>query len=213
MGQISKKLVTIVNYGMGNLHSLKNALNHLEATCLISSEPKEIREAEILILPGVGSFGQAMRNIISGGLKEPLVEAVVNRGIPILGICLGMQLLADIGEEDGDNNGFGFIPGRVTRFAFPDLRLPHIGFNSVKITSKENKLFEGIGVDSDFYFVHSYYYECQNPENKLGITEYGAPFTSAVQKGKIFGVQFHPEKSQSNGLKLLSNFVKIASTT
>jgi glutamine amidotransferase len=193
---------------MGNIRSLQNALNHLGYDSKVTSRPEEIKTSNILILPGVGSFGQAMKNINNYGLKDVITEVAINKGIPFLGICLGMQLLADCGEEDGINSGLGLIPGKVLKFKSNKIRLPHIGFNSLKYRDKSSSIFQNIQNNSDFYFIHSFYYECQNESNIIGTTEYGDEFVSAINKDNIYGFQFHPEKSQSNGLLLLNNFIK-----
>ncbi len=193
---------------MGNIRSLQNALNYLGYDSKVTSIPEEIQTSNILILPGVGSFGQAMKNINNYGLKDVITEVAINKGIPFLGICLGMQLLANCGEEDGINSGLGLIPGKVLKFKSNKIRLPHIGFNSLKYRNKSSNIFQNIQNNSDFYFVHSFYYECQNESNIIGTTEYGDEFVSAINKDNIYGFQFHPEKSQSNGLLLLNNFIK-----
>jgi glutamine amidotransferase len=202
-------MTTIIDYGMGNLHSLQNALSHLGEKSITSSDPEVIRTANNLMLPGVGSFGQAMRNINSKNLHEAIHEAVISRAVPFLGICLGMQLLAFEGEEEGNNRGLGLIEGSVKKLKGGGLRLPHIGFNAVHVNNTKGNLYMDIPDGSDFYFVHSYHFECNDLNNVLGTTEYGSSFVSSVQKNNIYGVQFHPEKSQTNGLKLLSNFLKI----
>ena len=205
---MSNKIITIIDYGMGNIRSLQNALNYLGYDSKVTSSPEEIKTSNILILPGVGSFGQAMKNINNYGLKDVITEVAIKKGIPFLGICLGMQLLADCGEEDGINSGLGLIPGKVLKFKSNKIRLPHIGFNSLKYRDKSSNIFRNIQNNSDFYFVHSFYYECQNESNIIGTTEYGDEFVSAINKDNIYGFQFHPEKSQSNGLLLLNNFIK-----
>jgi glutamine amidotransferase len=207
---MSNKIITIIDYGMGNIRSLQNALNYLGYDSKVTSTPEEIKTSNILILPGVGSFGQAMKNINNYGLKDVITEVVINKGIPFLGICLGMQLLADCGEEDGINSGLGLIPGKVLKFKSNKIRLPHIGFNSLKYRNKSSNIFQNIQNNSDFYFVHSFFYECQNESNIIGTTEYGDEFVSAINKDNIYGFQFHPEKSQSNGLLLLNNFIKVS---
>ena len=205
---MSNKIITIIDYGMGNIRSLQNALNYLGYDSKVTSSPEEIKTSNILILPGVGSFGQAMKNINNYGLKDVITEVAIKKGIPFLGICLGMQLLADCGEEDGINSGLGLIPGKVLKFKSNKIRLPHIGFNSLKYRDKSSNIFRNIQNNSDFYFVHSFYYECQNESNIIGTTEYGDEFVSAINKDNIYGFQFHPEKSQSNRLLLLNNFIK-----
>ena len=206
-----QKVLTIVDYGMGNIHSLKNAFYQIGARVNVTSDPEEILKADVIILPGVGSYGQAVSNINKFNLKEAIIESGVKRAIPFLGICLGMQLLSSKGEEDGLNDGLNFIDGEVLKMKSDNIRLPHIGFNQVEIINDSKGIFSNINDDPDFYFVHSYKFVCKNEQNILSTSIYGEKFISSVQKDNIFGFQFHPEKSQSNGLQLLNNFVKIAS--
>ena len=206
-----QKVITIVDYGMGNIHSLKNAFYQIGARVNVTSDPEEIRKADVIILPGVGSYGQAVSNIKKFDLKEAIIESGVKRAIPFLGICLGMQLLSSRGEEDGLNDGLNFIDGEVLKMKNDSVRLPHIGFNQAEIIYDRKGIFSNINNNSDFYFVHSYKFVCKHEQNILSTTTYGEKFISSVQKDNIFGFQFHPEKSQSNGLQLLNNFVKIAS--
>jgi glutamine amidotransferase len=203
-------MTTIIDYGMGNLYSLQNALSYLGEESIISSDPNVIRKANKLILPGVGSFGEAMRNIKDKSLDQAIHEVVITKGFPFLGICLGMQLLAYEGEEDGRHKGLAYVDGTVKKLSGTNLRLPHIGFNAVETKLCSKSLFKDIPNCSDFYFVHTYHFVCTHEENVSGTTVYANPFISAVQKDNIYGVQFHPEKSQSNGLRLLSNFLQIS---
>lgn len=196
----------IVDYGMGNLQSVRSALERLNCQVQISGDPELLSSADALILPGVGAFGEAMSNLQQRKLVEPLRRAVIDEGKPILGICLGMQLLADSSEERGNFAGLSLIPGQVRKIPVSqELRLPHIGWNGVSIR-KSDPLFLDIKDGGAFYFVHSYHFEC-DPECIAGVTDYGAEITAAVQKDRIFGVQFHPERSQRKGLLLLKNFV------
>lgn len=197
----------IVNYGMGNLKSLQNALSCLNLNSVISSDPDEISNSDMLFLPGVGSFRQAMQNIRNSGIEEALNHAVIKRGVPFIGICLGMQLIASVGYEDGTSNGLGWIEGSIIKLEPRELRLPHVGFNEVVQQRQNESLFAGIDDKSDFYFIHSFHFDCKDEENIIGITTYGDSFVSAVQRDNIVGVQFHPEKSQHNGLQLLTNFI------
>jgi glutamine amidotransferase len=200
-------MVTIVNYGMGNLRSIESALHYLGVTCAIEDRPERVAASERLILPGVGSFARAMANLRSRGLHEALEQAVRGRGVPVLGICLGMQLLAERGTEDGLSRGLGWIGGEVTRFtARPDRKIPHIGFNSVSRTPRGSAMFSGLPESADFYFVHSYHFVTDAPDAVTGACDYGECFVAAVAKDNVWGVQFHPEKSQGNGLQLLRNF-------
>ncbi len=206
-----KIMISIVNYGMGNIRSIQNALEFLGFDSYVASDSQEILASQKLILPGVGSFALAMENIKQKGLFEVLNESVIVKKIPILGICLGMQLLADDGEEDGLSYGFGWIPGSVRRFEADKLsiKIPHIGFNTVYFNQKNNLLFNDLGISADFYFVHSYKMICKDEIYISSWADYGEKFVTSVQKENIFGVQFHPEKSQSNGLKVLRSFCKI----
>lgn len=203
--------VTIVDYGMGNIWSVNNALEYIGATVSTSSDPDVISQSDCLILPGVGAFGPAMKNIKTNNLDQALEFAVLSRGIGILGICLGMQLLASSSEESNGITGLGWIPGNVEKLN-ERVRLPHIGFNAVYPEDQRSSIFSNINTGSDFYFVHSYYFHVDNENNILSSTNYGLKFSSSVQKENVVGVQFHPEKSQSNGLQLLSNFLKFSRT-
>lgn len=200
--------VVIVDYGLGNLWSVKNAFEYMGANVTLSSDPAVVASSRKLVLPGVGSFGTGMTNLHERGLVDALNEAVLNKGTPILGICLGMQLLADASEEAPGAKGLGWIPGQVRKFTDKTLRLPHMGFNGANANAA-NPLFEtGAASTEDFYFVHSYCFVPEDASHVLACTHYGKEFTSAVHKNNIFGVQFHPEKSQSSGLKLISRFIK-----
>jgi len=203
-------VITIVNYKMGNLRSVHNAFDYLGFKNEIVSEPEKILKASKIILPGVGSFRQAMQNIKEMGLYEPLCEMVLEKKVPILGICLGMQLLAKSSEEDGFTEGFGFIDDEVINFDIDKkYRVPHVGFNSVNLNKNNSTLFKGLNDNTDFYFVHSYRLGKIDKPFVAGISEYGEKFTSAFEQDNVFGTQFHPEKSQSNGLKLLINFAEL----
>ena len=204
------EMITIVNYEMGNLRSVRNALNYLGFESKISDSPEEILNAEKIILPGVGSFRQAMENIKKMGLYEPICKKVLEDKTPILGICLGMQLLAKSSEEDGFTEGFGFIDGEVVKFDIDKkYRVPHVGFNSVTINPDNKTLFEGLKDRTDFYFVHSYRLSGVEKPFVSAICKYGEKFVASFEQDNVFGTQFHPEKSQSNGLKLLINFAKL----
>lgn len=200
-------MITIVNYKMGNIRSVVNALDYLGIPSCVTSSPQEILQSEKLILPGVGSYFVAMQNLQSMNLIEPLHEVALVKKRPILGICLGMQLLAESGSEDGEVQGLGWIPGHVRRFKFENqsYRIPHTGFNSVQRGGPESALYTSLGSHADFYFVHSYHMECDE-EYVSGYADYQGPFVASVERGNIYGTQFHPEKSQSNGLVVLRNF-------
>jgi glutamine amidotransferase len=201
--------VAIVDYGMGNLDSVKRKLDRIGARPLLTSEPDELLRADKLLLPGVGHFGRAMEHLGAMGLLPALQEAVLVRKTPILGICLGMQLFACRSEE-GDAEGLGWIDADVVRFAIDDRRLkvPHMGWNSVCL-ARSNPLLEGVTDQTEFYFVHAYHLVCRDSRDVLCETVYGYPFTSVVERGNVYGVQFHPEKSHDAGEVLLGNFLHI----
>lgn len=200
-------MIAIVHYGMGNPGSIRNMLAKSGAEGVITSDPEVISRADKLILPGVGAFDHAMERIKAMGLLDVLnVQAVVNKK-PVLGICLGMQLLCRKSEE-GILPGLGWLDAEVVRFKFDGpgaLRVPHMGWNGIT-PAKESPLFAGMHPEPRFYFVHSYHVKCYDPSDVLAVTEYGISFTSMVQRGNIMGTQFHPEKSHKYGLKLLQNF-------
>jgi glutamine amidotransferase len=203
-------LVAIVDYGMCNLDSVARAVEECGGRPLITDQAKDLATANHIILPGVGAFPQAMQNIRKRSLDRILSEQVFEHQISFLGICLGMQLLATRGLEIAETNGLGWIPGEVKRLDpfGDDVRIPHVGWNEVQVVH-ESSLFKGISSDRDFYFVHSYHL-CPNDERDvLARTPYGRGFISAVQRGNIFGVQFHPEKSQRAGFHVLKNFLAI----
>jgi len=199
-------LITIIDYGAGNLFSVRKAIEYFDIEVVISDNPEDILKAKGLVLPGVGAFGWGMKLLEEKRLCESIREAV-NKGIPLLGVCLGLQLLFEESEESPDVSGLGFIRGRVKRLP-NDLPLPHIGWNQVKII-KDTPIFKGINQNSFFYFVHSYYGEPLDRDSVYGITEYGIEFPSVICKENIFAVQFHPEKSSSEGLKIYRNFLEV----
>lgn len=195
---------------MGNVGSIESMLRKIGAPSLISGSIDDIRRARKLILPGVGAFDNGMKNISELGLLPVLHSQVLEKGTPILGICLGMQLLTEKSEEGG-LPGLGWIEGRTVRFRFDsqrkDLKIPHMGWNTVKVR-KEGPLFAGMADSPRFYFVHSYHVRCSRQEDVLGTTEHGYEFASAVSRTNIMGTQFHPEKSHRFGMALLKNFVE-----
>ena len=198
--------IVIVDYGMGNIRSVHNGLAQLGCSVTTSDKVDDLKSADALILPGVGAFGEAIGNLTARGLVDPLVDLVREERKPLLGICLGMQLLAETSYERGTYKGLGLIPGEIRKIDIPSsLRLPHVGWNSVHI-QREAPLFTGIPEGGAFYFVHSYHFVCDR-EQVAATTEYGGKVVAAVQRDNIFGVQFHPERSQTNGLSLLANFV------
>ncbi|MDP3463676.1 MAG: imidazole glycerol phosphate synthase subunit HisH [Bacteroidales bacterium] len=205
-----KQQVVIVDYGMGNLRSVQKKLIKFLPDIILTSDPYQISKADKLLLPGVGHFAMAVKNIIKLGIWDTVNETVLVKGTPVLGICLGMQLMARHSQE-GNVNGFGWFDAEVVRFKVEDklkYKIPHIGWNNV-LPTKPSKLFEGIPADSEFYFVHSYHIKSNKKSDVLAFTEYESSFVSAFERNNIFGVQFHPEKSHIMGEKLLSNFLKI----
>ena len=200
-------MVVIIDYGMGNLFSVKNALEAIGAEAKISNEPDDLRRAEQIILPGVGAFPDGMKNLKNLDIIPILEEEVLEKKKPFLGICLGAQLLATQGEEHQLTDGLGWIKGRVRRFQVDEskFRIPHIGWNDV-FPKKDNILFKNVHPPI-FYFVHSYHLVPEDQSVIVATSEYGETFAAALQKENIFGVQFHPEKSQKNGLRILENFL------
>lgn len=195
-------MITIIDYGLGNLASVANALGKLEIPYEVSGDIEVLKNAKALILPGVGSAGQGMKNLKARGIDKVVIEQT-NKGIPILGICLGMQLLFPSSEE-GNVDCLGIVKGKVRKFN-TDLKVPQIGWNQIE--GKSNSiLLKGIKNNSYFYFVNSYYCDPEEEDTIKGITDYGVEFCSVLEKGNLYGVQFHPEKSGDVGLKLLKNF-------
>ena len=199
--------ITIIDYGMGNIKSIIGALKYLDVKEItVSNNPSEIASADKLILPGVGSFPMAMTNIIKLNIDKYLKEAVIVNKKPILGICLGMQLMGVSSSEGVLSNGLGFIKGIVSEFNNSNYKVPHIGFNQIDMV-KNSRLFQDLDNFSDFYFVHSYRMTSNDDINQ-SMCLYGDNFIASYEKANIAGVQFHPELSQTNGLKLLNNFIK-----
>lgn len=208
------KMIALIDYGSGNIHSAARALrvaaNNAKKTreIRVTSDPDALVHADRIVLPGVGHFADCMANLNArDGLREALEEQVIKGGKPFLGICVGMQLLADMGLEDGNTPGLGWIGGEVAEIApGVGLAVPHMGWNEIAPTAPHPAL-AGLEADAHMYFVHSYAFTTKNPANTVATTHYGSPFAAAVAKDNMFGTQFHPEKSQSAGLQLLSNFV------
>lgn len=201
--------VVVVDYGMGNLRSVFNKFRRMNVDCRLSADPGDIQQAHALILPGVGHYGKAMNRLQQLGLLQLLNDRVLGEQVPVMGICLGMQLLMEHSEE-GDAAGLGWIKGDTIRFRLDhtDLKVPHIGWNSVE-PNRPHPILEGLKPDELFYFVHSYHVKLSEPADGLHTTEYGYPFISALQKDNIFGFQYHPEKSQDAGVTLFRNFVNL----
>jgi len=202
--------VAIIDYGMCNLDSVSRAVEECGGRPIVTDQKREIEFANRIILPGVGAFPDAMNNIKQRSLDHILREQVLDRKIPLLGICLGMQLLASKGLEFTETNGLDLIPGTVDRFdaSNKDIRIPHVGWNEVYPT-RPSILFDGIPSGKDFYFVHSYHFCPSDKADILATTPYGIGFVSAVQHELVFGIQFHPEKSQRLGFALLKNFLAV----
>jgi glutamine amidotransferase len=197
--------VAIIDYGVGNLRSVEKAFAATGCDAVVSSDETILRRAERLVLPGVGAFGACMKALTERGFDE-LVRERVAEGTPLLGVCVGMQMLFEESEEFGATSGLQLLPGRVRRFS-GDLVVPQVGWNQIR-QRLTHTLFAGIADQSFFYFVHSFYCEPADPAGVIGETEYGATYASVVARGNVCGVQFHPEKSQAAGLRLLSNFAR-----
>jgi glutamine amidotransferase len=202
--------IAVVDYGMGNRRSVEKALTHVGVKASISGDREELRVADGLVVPGVGAFPRAMRNLRELGLDELLRERV-GAGTPVLGICLGLQLAFEHSSELGGADGLGLIEGEVHGLRAGSLKLPHIGWNEVGFTKPDSPLIAELPSECAFYHVHSLAAEPEREEDVLGTATYGAPFVTAVQKGSFYGVQFHAEKSSAAGLRLLGNFARICS--
>ena len=197
----------VVDYGSGNIRSMLNALKVVSpaGSVEVSSDPAVVASAKRLVLPGVGAFGECRRKLDAAGLASVVVDAVKG-GRPLLGVCVGMQVLADEGTEFGRHEGLGVLPGIVVRLEAPQQKLPHVGWTPVD--HRGGPLFEGLASGTHFYFVHSFGLRCSDEANVAATATYGSPFTAAAQKGNVAGCQFHPEKSDRAGLKLLENFCR-----
>ena len=207
---MSAPKVAIIDYNMGNVWSVMSAFKYLGAEAELVADPDVLAKSNIMLLPGVGSFKKGMEMLSSRGIDEAIVDAVVGKGARILGVCLGMQLMGSYGTEDGETAGLGLLPNRVERFSQEGLshnKIPHIGFNSVCFNQRGG-LFKELPESSDFYFIHSYRMLVDGIEGRYATCSYGIEFLAAFEVDNICGTQFHPEKSQTNGLILLRNFLK-----
>jgi glutamine amidotransferase len=203
-------MLTIVDYGLGNLNSVANMIRHVGGTCRVTGDPGELAEAEKFILPGVGAFDRGMEALRGTGIADALSVAVLERKKPILGICLGMQLMANRSQE-GNLSGLGWLDADVRKFCLPalsGLKIPHMGWNTVNIV-KSNPLLDSSMGEQRFYFVHSYHVVCTDSADVLATAHHGMDFCAAIQKGNIFGAQFHPEKSHRFGMALMKRFLEL----
>lgn len=204
-------MITIIDYGSGNIKAIANIYEKLKVNYSIASDPEQVIGAKKIFLPGVGAFDETISKLDSTGFREVLDKEVLENNVPIMGICVGMQILADSSEE-GVCKGLGYIKGKVKKIDANTIhhkpKLPHLGWNSIEII-KNNVLLHEIDPQFGFYFLHTYYFECEDQNNVLSTTNYGTTFASAVHSENIFGIQFHPEKSHHNGVKLLHNFAKL----
>jgi glutamine amidotransferase len=203
--------VTIIDYGMGNLWSVQSAFEYLNCSVTVTSDPNTIIKSDRLVLPGVGSFRAAMETLRTTGIAESIVDSVKIRGVNILGICLGMQLFGAGSPEDGETNGLGIVDGRTDSFdsrVANVIKVPHVGFDTVRF-GEGTKLFQRMSKESDFYFVHEYRMKTVRNLESVSLCTYGEDFVAAFESNNVFATQFHPEKSQANGLRVLKNFVEI----
>jgi len=198
-------MIAIIDYGMGNLRSVQKALEKVGADARVTQKTEDIRGADKIVLPGVGAMRPAMEKLDALGLI-PAVKQAIGAGKPFLGICLGLQLLFEKSNEGGDVNGLGILKGKVERFSSAKQKVPHMGWNQLKLKKPVNRLFKDIAPLSYVYFCHSYFVNPKDAESAAATTDYGAEFVSAIAVDNIYGVQFHPEKSQAVGLKILGNF-------
>ncbi len=202
-------MIAIIDYSMGNLRSVQKGFEHAGVTDVrVIDDPAVLGKADGIVLPGVGAFRDATAHLRNSGMRDVLLERVAE-GVPFLGICLGMQLLADVGLEDGEWEGLGLAPGRCERLP-AGVKVPHIGWNTIDYP-RQSRLFDGVDEGSAFYFVHSYHLNPDEDSCIIGSTEYGIRFAAAVEVGNVFAVQFHPEKSSEKGLRVLANFGRLVS--
>lgn len=204
-------MITIIDYGIGNISAFQNVFSRLNISSKVAKKKSDLKNTSKIILPGVGSFDYAINQLNYSGMRDKLDELVLVEKIPVLGICVGMQMMGRKSEE-GSSRGLNWIDGDVIKFdeslISHRVKLPHMGWNEAK-SIKSSKLFKGINKDSIFYFLHSFYFKCKEEDNTIAISEYGISFSSAINSKNIYGIQFHPEKSHNNGEKLLKNFALI----
>ena len=204
-------MIGIIDYGSGNIQAIATIYKNLNISYQVITNLEELRKADKLVLPGVGAFDATMQQLIDSGLKEELNKLVLEEKVPVLGICVGLQVMG-FESEEGELPGLGWIPGKVKKFDKSRIenkpKLPHMGWNEIK-DNRSHPLFDGIDSDFGFYFVHSFYFECENEENILSTSKYGDEFTSSIFADHIIGTQFHPEKSHGNGVQLFKNFAEL----
>ena len=201
-------MIGVIDYGAGNLRSVCNSLKKLSVDCHVVKAPSDLNKIETMIFPGVGSFGDSSDQLKKQSLFEPIREWIINDR-PFLGICIGFQMLFDSSEESPGSEGLGIIPGKVIKFSEQkNLKVPHMGWNEVQIKNLNDPVWQKIDDLTPFYFVHSYFPKLESPEFSSSTTSYGVDFTSSIRFGNTFGTQFHPEKSQNSGLRLIENFLK-----
>ncbi len=200
-------MIAVIDYGAGNLHSVYNALKFLDVECVITCDADEIFNADKVILPGVGAFGDAMERLSEHGLVE-VIQKVAKKGTPLLGVCLGLQLMFEESEEAPGVAGLGIFKGKIVKIPYTGLKIPHMGWNNIEIV-KQSKILNNLGEDPFVYFVHSYYLEPLDKDIVSAYTNYGERLGIAVECGNVFATQFHPEKSGKTGLKILKNFAEL----
>ena len=204
-------MITLIDYGVGNIFAFQNVYKRLNIPTKIAKTSADLLDAQKLILPGVGSFDYAMSQLNNSGMREKLDELVIEKHVPIIGICVGLQMMGNRSDE-GKLDGLGWIDADILKFdenlISHRTKLPHMGWNDV-VPVADHPLFEGLEKEAIFYFLHSFYFKCNNPHESIAVSDYGIKFTSAVNYNNIYGIQFHPEKSHQNGEKLLHNFAKL----